>query len=443
MTQSPVIPPCHGIENLWSGSYEPSDSNCGDRLSSTVGDVVRVDLLEVAEVVHPLRHPVGDDDDVAAARFALVEQRLQLAEELEVAVDVLDVLDRGARLLLELRDRAVLARVDVARPVGDRELALDRAGLGGRDLLLAGAADGLVAAARRESRASRAGSRSRSRASSACSVASLARLWPPIPCTRWMCSGAQRQAHAGAAARQAAALGLVRVRDEDGHRHVARRAARRSGSRCPGRRRTRPSPRPTASRRGSSPPCVRSASFSGRTTAWQRSPVTRPFPVASISTPASSRTRVRSPRALLDDGGHQVRDADEPGHEGRRRALVDGLGLVHLLDLAAVHHRDPVGHRERLLLVVRHVDERDADLALDPLQLHLQALAELQVEGAERLVEQQDLGQVDQRAGQRDPLLHAAGELIRPAVGLGRPGRPARAPRGPAARSRPRAPSCA
>ena len=32
-------------------------------------DVVRVDLLEVAEVVHLLRHPVGDDDDVAAARI--------------------------------------------------------------------------------------------------------------------------------------------------------------------------------------------------------------------------------------------------------------------------------------------------------------------------------------------------------------------------------------
>ena len=96
------------------------------------GDVVGVDLLEVAEVVHPPRHPVGDDDDVAAARFALVEQRLQLAEELQVAVDVLDVLDRDAGPLLELGHGAVLARVDVPRPVGDRELALDGPGL--RDL---------------------------------------------------------------------------------------------------------------------------------------------------------------------------------------------------------------------------------------------------------------------------------------------------------------------
>ena len=43
---------------------------------------------------------------------------------------------------------------------------------------------------------------------------------------------------------------------------------------------------------------------------------------------------------------------------------------------------------------MRHVDERDADLALDPLQLDLQALPQLQVEGAQGLVEQQHLGQL-------------------------------------------------
>src|SRR6185436_9504289 len=68
------------------------------------------------------------------------------------------------------------------------------------------------------------------------------------------------------------------------------------------------------------------------------------------------------------------------------------------------------------------VDEGDADLTLDPLQLDLQSLAQLQIEGAQRLVEQQHLGQVDQRPRQRHPLLHAAGELRRPALRL--PGEP-------------------
>src|SRR5581483_4392516 len=69
---------------------------------------------------------------------------------------------------------------------------------------------------------------------------------------------------------------------------------------------------------------------------------------------------------------------------------------------------------ERLLLVVRHVDERDADLLLERLELDLQGLAELGVERAERLVEEQDGGVQDQGAGERHPLLLPAGELRGP-----------------------------
>ena len=49
------------------------------------------------------------------------------------------------------------------------------------------------------------------------------------------------------------------------------------------------------------------------------------------------------------------------------------------------------------------------------LQLFLHVLAQLQVERAERLVEQQHLGLVDQRAGERHALALAAGKLARPA----------------------------
>ena len=93
--------------------------------------------------------------------------------------------------------------------------------------------------------------------------------------------------------------------------------------------------------------------------------------------------------------------------------LVDLGRRADLLDLAVVEDRDAVAHRERLFLVVRDVDERDADLLLDPLQLGLHLLAELEVERAERLVEQEHLRAVDDRAGERDPLALAAGELRR------------------------------
>ena len=58
-------------------------------------------------------------------------------------------------------------------------------------------------------------------------------------------------------------------------------------------------------------------------------------------------------------------------------------------------------------------DEGDADLALDALQLDLHLLAQLEVEGAERLVEQEHARVVDERARQRDPLLLPAGQLVR------------------------------
>ncbi len=48
---------------------------------------------------------------------------------------------------------------------------------------------------------------------------------------------------------------------------------------------------------------------------------------------------------------------------------------------------------------------------MDPRQLRLHLLAQLEVERAERLVEEQDGGLLGQRPGERDPLLLAAGQL--------------------------------
>ena len=112
---------------------------------------------------------------------------------------------------------------------------------------------------------------------------------------------------------------------------------------------------------------------------------------------------------LVDPEVERVERADEVGHEGRARTVVDLARISGLLDAAAVHDRDPVGHRERLFLVVRHVDEGRPEGALDALQLQLHLLAQLHVEGAERFVQEQRRRTVDQRSRQRHPLLLAAG----------------------------------
>ncbi len=66
------------------------------------------------------------------------------------------------------------------------------------------------------------------------------------------------------------------------------------------------------------------------------------------------------------------------------------------------------------------VHERDPDLPLEGLELELHLLAELEVECPEGLVQQKDRRMVDERAGEGDPLLLAAGQLPCPALAVAR-----------------------
>ena len=78
-----------------------------------------------------------------------------------------------------------------------------------------------------------------------------------------------------------------------------------------------------------------------------------------------------------------------------------------------VEDDDAVGDLHRLLLVVRDEHGRDVDLVVQAPQPLAQLGADVGVERAERLVEQQDLGLDGQRAGERHALALAAGELGR------------------------------
>ena len=78
---------------------------------------------------------------------------------------------------------------------------------------------------------------------------------------------------------------------------------------------------------------------------------------------------------------------------------------------ALVHHRDAVGQHQRLFLVVGDEDRGQAEPALQAAHLELHGLAQLAVERAERLVEQQQPRVEDDGAGQRHALLLAAREL--------------------------------
>jgi hypothetical protein len=56
---------------------------------------------------------------------------------------------------------------------------------------------------------------------------------------------------------------------------------------------------------------------------------------------------------------------DEAGDEEVDGVVVELLRLCRLLQLALAHHGDAVAHGHRLDLVVRHVDRRHAEVALE------------------------------------------------------------------------------
>ena len=108
--------------------------------------------------------------------------------------------------------------------------------------------------------------------------------------------------------------------------------------------------------------------------------------------------------------GHDVAVADEIRDESGLRLVVDILRRAELEDMPRAHDGHAVAHGQRFLLIVGDEDEGDAALALNALEFQLHLAAELEVERAQRLIQQQHIRLVNQRARNRHTLLLAAGE---------------------------------
>ena len=189
-------------------------------------------------------------------------------------------------------------------------------------------------------------------------------------------------------------------------------------------------------------PCVRKRRCSGRIASVTLLPAAAP--AASGRRPSAVSTSGAAGIACDHRPGNQRAFAHEAGAEPCRRPGIDPLGRPFVLDAPVVHDDAVVGERHRLFLVVGDMDEGGADALLDRLQLVLHLPSQLQVERAERLVEQQHRRLDHQRARQRHALPLAAGKLVRLACRTPRRGRPAPAPRAPSLRaSRRRRRACA
>ena len=94
-----------------------------------------------------------------------------------------------------------------------------------------------------------------------------------------------------------------------------------------------------------------------------------------------------------------------------RRPLVELARCADLADSSGFHDGDAVGQGKGLALVVGHQDRGDSQIVQQQRQLDLHLLAQVAVEGAEGLVEQQHLRPDGQRAGDGHALALAAAQL--------------------------------
>ena len=159
---------------------------------------------------------------------------------------------------------------------------------------------------------------------------------------------------------------------------------------------------------------------SGRVVSITLSPLDgRPGQIARMIAPSHSATTTSSsmPRTIA---GRKFDSPMKRGDEAAARPVVEILGPPDLRHQAFVHDGDAVRHGERFFLVVRDVDEGDAEIGMQAAHLELQVLAQLLVERAQRLVHQQQARLEDDGAGERHPLLLAAGELARIALAVAR-----------------------
>ncbi len=103
-------------------------------------------------------------------------------------------------------------------------------------------------------------------------------------------------------------------------------------------------------------------------------------------------------------------------------ARVDLSRRAALHDPPLVHDGDAIGHGQRFFLIVGHVDERDAKLLVEVLDLQLHLAGQLLVEGTEGFIHEEHGVAEHEDPGQGHTLLLAARQL--PGISAPEPSQP-------------------
>ena len=81
--------------------------------------------------------------------------------------------------------------------------------------------------------------------------------------------------------------------------------------------------------------------------------------------------------------------ADEIQHVKAGGRVIKRNRVRQLLNLAGIHHRDPVGHYQGFFLIMGHENCGNADLSQQLLQFNLHGFTQFAIQRGKRFVQQQ------------------------------------------------------
>lgn len=121
--------------------------------------------------------------------------------------------------------------------------------------------------------------------------------------------------------------------------------------------------------------------------------------------------------ALLNDlGRHEHPVSDEFGHKAGCRAVVQGVSLIPLMQMAGVHHTDAIPDGKCLCLVMGHKQGRGARSLENAAQFVCKAFTQVNIQVRKWLIQKQQGGVRGQGTGEGNALLLTTREFVWVAV---------------------------
>ena len=111
------------------------------------------------------------------------------------------------------------------------------------------------------------------------------------------------------------------------------------------------------------------------------------------------------------DSSQDICIAHKRSHITGLRMIIDLIWCADLLELALIHHHDPIRHIDGFFLVMGDIDKGDPKLLLQAFQFQLHGPAKLQIQRSKGFIQKQDSRIIGKGSGDCHTLFLTAGQF--------------------------------